>query len=737
MADAVCLTRGIIGREDLERRKDLSWQDFLRDPSQWWDNRGTKRSSRQPDFKHKVTRELLWMVSPHNPSWVAEELYSRGFSAQQQCIESAAGALSPSLIWGCCKTKDLSRGTRLHHELQERGLVEKNYSDALVTMYAKCGELEKAQALLDTHNSSSTIPWTALIAGYARQGKGQNALFCFEEMQHVGIPPNAVTYACILKACGVLGALDKGKQIHDEVLKQGLLEHDVVLSTALVDMYVKCGAVLQAESVLNKLPSRNVISWNALITGYAQKGQGQQALECLKQMRFEGILPDAVTYICVLKACAAIGAIDKGKQIHDEILKQGLLEHDTVVGNALVDMYAKCGALSQAQSVLEKLPLRDVVSWNALITGYAQKGQGQQAVDCFEQMQCEGIQPDNVTYVSILKACAVIGAADKGKKIHDEIWKQGLLKHNVVVGTALVDMYARCGALPKARSVLQKLPTRDVVCWSALIGGYAKEGESQRALECFKQMQSEGIRPNAVTYVCILNACAVVGALDEGKKIHDEVLEDGLLEHNILLGNALVDMYAKCGALAQARSVLEKLPSRNVVSWSTLIAGYAQKGQGQQALECFEQMQHENILPDLATIHCLLNLCSHLGLVEKGQELFDNMEAVYGLKPDVECFTCIVDLLGRAGHLVRAVELIQGMPFSANSSIWHCLLGACLKWVDVNIGTWAFQQAVVLDKCDGVAYVLMVNIFAAAGMLEKAKVIEAMRIKNKALKLPG
>ncbi|KAI5080114.1 hypothetical protein GOP47_0005593 [Adiantum capillus-veneris] len=631
MAGALYLKTGMAGREDFERRNDLSWKEFFRDPSLWWDKRSTKRNPRQPDFKHKLTKQPLWMDSPYNPSWVAEELISRGFTAHHA---NTAEALSPSLIWACCKTKDLSTGIKLHNELQSRGLAEKNYSRALVSMYAKCGDLQRAQALLDKHNSSSIVPWNALIAGYARQGKGQNALDCFEQMQREGISPNSVTYTCILKACARMRAIDKGKKIHEEISKQGLLEHDIILSTALVDMYAKCGCLPQAQGVLEKLPSRSVVSWNALVAGYAQQGHGRQALDCYEQMRCEGIQPDSVTYTCILKACAGIRAIDKGKQIHNEILRQGLLEHDIMLSTALVDMYAKCSALPQAQSVLEKLLSRDAISWSALITGYAQEGKGQQA------------------------------------------------------------------------------------------------------LECYERMQSEGIHPDSGTYVAILNACALTGAIDKGKHVHDEILRQELLEHDSLVGNALVDMYAKCGALPQAQSVLEKLPFRDVVSWNTLITGYAQKGKGQQALECYEQMQQEGILPDAVTYHCLLNMCSHLGLVEEGQGLFDSMEAVGGLKPDLECFTCMVDLLGRAGHLIKAVEVIQGMPFTASSAIWHCLLGACLKWVDVNVGTWAFEQAIEVDRSDVSVYVLMVNIFAAAGMQEKAKDIETMRIKNKAWKLP-
>ncbi|KAI5068895.1 hypothetical protein GOP47_0017240 [Adiantum capillus-veneris] len=637
-----------------------------------------------------------------------------------------------SLLRACAMIEEIDKGKQIHDEISAQGWLKHHtvLGNALVDMYAKCGALCQAQSVLEELPSRDVFSWSALISGYAQNRQGQHALDCFGQMQREGILPNEVTYVSILKACAILGAINKGKQIHDEISAQGLLEQHVVLGNALVDMYAKCGALRQAQSVLEKLPSRDIVSWSALISGYAQQGQGQQALDCFGQMQHEGILANEVTYLYTLRACAMIGAVDKGKQIHDEISTQGLLENQVALGNALVDMYAKCGALHLAKSALEKLPFRNVISWSALISGYSQNMQGQQALDCFGEMQCEGILPDEVTYGCILKACAAIGAIDKGKQIHVEISTQGLLEHQVVLGNALVDMYAKCAAFCQAQSVLENLPSRNVVSWNALISGYAQNGQGQQALDCFKQMQCEGILPDVVTYVCILQACAAIGAINKGKQIHDEISMQGLLELNIVLGGALVDMYAKCGALQQAQNVLLKLPTRNVVHWNTLMAGYAQEGQGQHALDSFKQMQHDGILPDEVTFICLLSLCSQLGLVEKGRELFDSMYLIYGLKPNIESFTCMVDLLGRSGNLVNAVEVIQGMPFSTDNAIWHCLLGACRKWVDVNVGTWAFEQALELDKCDGAAYILMMEIYAGAGMLEKAKDIEAIYSKS-------
>ncbi|KAH7280744.1 hypothetical protein KP509_36G012600 [Ceratopteris richardii] len=570
----------------------------------------------------------------------------------------------------------------LHNEVKRLGLVEKNYSDALITMYSKCGAVDEAQSLLNMYDSSITVPWTSLIAGYARRKQGQDALDCFELMQKKGVPPNEVTYVYVLKACAVTGDITKGKQIHEEISRKGFLERSVLLGNILVDMYAKCGALPQAKSVLETLPSRDVVTWNTLISRFSQAQEAHQALECFEQMRNEGISPDAVTYASILKACALIGAIDKGVEIHDVIQKQGFLDHDVVLGGALVHMYAKCGKLSQARTVLQHLPSRSIVVWSALMASYVQKGLGQEALEFFEQLQQENIRPDALAYTCVLKACALVGDKGKGKKIHDEILRERLQEQNPELVAALVEMYVLCGDLLHAHTVLLELSSHSAATWNPLIVGYTQNGQGHEALECYKQMEQQGIPPDSITYASVLKACNVLGASDIGQKFHVKILKQGLQEHDIVLGGALVDMYAKCDFLPQARSVLNSLPSRDIVVWNALLVGYAQKGQCDQAWDCFEKMQIEDILPNTVTFLSLLNLCSHLGLLEKGQVLFNRMVLVYGLEPRLESYNCLVDLFGRAGNLANALRIIEEMPFSASSVVWLCLSSACQKCRD-------------------------------------------------------
>ncbi|KAI5056866.1 hypothetical protein GOP47_0028684 [Adiantum capillus-veneris] len=599
----------------------------------------------------KSSSKRIWNIKP-------------GVGANDKDLKAIRLSLMTALK-ACAEKKDLYQGSRIHADIRGSGLLEKDtyLGNTLVSMYAKCGALVRAQQVVDELPVRDVVSWNALVAGYVQHGQGKQALGCFHRIRSEGLSPSAFTYACILKACGIMQDIDMGKQIHDEIVSQGLLRNDVVLGNALVDMYAKCGVLLKAQQVLDELPVRDVISWTTLIAGYAQQAQGHKAVGCFHRMKSEGFSPDAITYACILKVCGIMQDIDMGKKIHEEIVSQGLLKKSIALGNALVDMYAKCGVLLRAAQVLDELSVRDAVSWTVLIAEYVRRGQGQEALSCFHQMQSKGFSPDAVTYACILKACGIMKDVGMGKHIHDEIVSQELLKKDDVLCAALVDMYAKCGVLLKAQEVLDELPVRDAISWSALIAGYAQQGLGQEALGCFKRMRSEGLSPN-------------------------------------------------------------------VVSWTALIGGYAQQGLAKEALDCFRLMQQEGISPDAITFVNVLAACRLSGMVDEGQMYFDDMRKRYSIAPNEEHFTCLVDLFGHARLFDKAMRVINMMPSSDHPLVWVALLGACRKWGNVKLGRFAFEHVVRLDRCNATVYVLMSKIYAAAGMQEDAKNIECMRIKN-------
>ncbi|CAM6051450.1 unnamed protein product, partial [Sphagnum compactum] len=420
-------------------------------------------------------------------------------------------------------------------------------------------------------------------------------------------------------------------------------------------------------------------------------------------MQQKGTSRDNFTFVPVLNACASLRALEAGRKVHEEIIQSGC-KADVFVGsslvdiclwgNSLVDMYAKCGSMEDAERVFNKMLSRNVVTWNTMILGHVKCGQGSKALELFQQMQQE------VAFV----------------------------------GNSLIDMYAKCGSIEDAKRVFNKLPSRDVVSWNVMIFGHVKYGQGQKALELFRQMQEEGVQPTPLTLVGVLNACASVVALEEGRRTHDWVIKSGW-DSNVFVGNSLIDMYAKCGSLVDALKVFNKMPSRDVVTWNAMIGGYAIHGHGKEALKQFEQMREEGVQPDDTTFVCLLSACSHSGLVDEGLRFYSSM--IYRTPAKLEHYTCMVDLLGRAGHLQEAENMIQGMPCKPNAAVWTALLSACRIHGNVEMGERMAKRVLELEPKNVAGFVLLSNLYAATGNLELSESVERQRKERDAKKQPG
>ncbi|KAJ7527660.1 hypothetical protein O6H91_16G065200 [Diphasiastrum complanatum] len=637
------------------------------------------------------------------------------------------------LLKACASLAALEQGKQLHNEIIKRGFQsDVVVGSTLVDMYGKCGCTEDARELFDNMSERNVVSWNAMIAGYAQNGLGKGALALYEQMKQEGMQPNNVTFVLLLKACANLAALEQGKQLHSEIIKRGFLSDVVVVST-LLDMYAKCGCTEDARELFDNMRERDVVSWNAMIAGYAQNGLGKEALALYEQMQQEGMQPNNVTFGLLLKACANLAALEQGKQLHSEIIKRGFLL-DVVVGSTLVDMYAKCGCTEDARELFDNMSEPDVVSWSAMIAGYAQNGPAQEALALYEQMKQEGMQPDNVTFVLLLKACASLSALEQGKQLHSEIIKRGF-QSDVVVGNTLVDMYAKCGCTEDARELFDNMSERNVVSWNAMIAGYAQNGLGKEAFALYEQMKQEGMQPNNVTFVLLLKACASLAALEQGKQLHSEIIRRGF-QLDVVVGSTLVDMYAKCGCTEDARELFDNMSERNVVSWNVMMAGYARNGLAQEALALFEQMQREGAKPDEVTYISVLSACTHSGLVDQGRYVFDSMCKIHGVTPTREHYACMVDLLGRAGCLDDAELFVNKMPIQPDSVVWMTLLGAARNHGHVEIGRRAFDRVVKLEPKNAAPFVLLSNIYAAAGRKDElAKIRNEMEAGLKIMQL--
>lgn len=458
------------------------------------------------------------------------------------------------------------------------------------------------------------------------------------------------------------------------------------------------------------------------------------AIEIYEQMQNEGIQPDQFTFIRILTACSGLQALDRGRRIHSQIRESGL-ESNVAVASSLVDMYAKCGSIDEAWTVFKDMPERNVVSWTAMITGCVKCGQGPKALELFQQMQERGVEPNTVTFVGAVSACASRGALEEGRRLHKQII-QRRFESNFYVGSSLIDMYVRFGEIEDAWAVFQSIARPDVVAWSAMILGFAKCGQGQRALELFAQMQKFRVTPNSLTFVAVLNACAGAAALEEGRRAHDHILSKGF-QSSAFVGSALVDMYAKCGSLEEAWNAFNTAPAWDVVVWNAMLGGLAMHGHASDALRLFERMCREGVKVDEVTFVSLLSTCSHGGLVDDGLQSFTAMGETQGLSAAVEHFTCVVDLLGRAGRLHEAEDLIRMMTCEPSVDMWMALLGACRVHGNVEIGERIGNRILEMDAGKSAGYVLLSNIYSAAGKWDRSAEIKRKMVEKGVKKDPG
>ncbi|KAH7387961.1 hypothetical protein KP509_16G050700 [Ceratopteris richardii] len=593
----------------------------------------------------------------------------------------------------CAMLRDLEHGALIHEEIDKIGVLDRNLfvANTLIDMYGKCGSPRRAQEVFDRLPKRSIVSWNALITGYVENGQEHAGLRCFANMQFLGIYPNAITFLSALKACGITKAVQEGLCIHVEIERQGLMDTHPHIGTGLVDMYCKCELLGKAQEVFINLQTRDVVSWTALITGYVERGDSLQAILCFDQMQQEGIVPNGITFVGVLKACAAVGDAQKGQDIHSMATDLGLVGRDILVSTALIDMYSKFGLHEKAQEVLEELSVRDIICWNALIAGYAEYGHSEMTIQCFERMLQDGIIPDEVTFVCSLKACGNIGDLKRGQEIHEVVERRGVIEQSLIIGNTLIDMYAKFGLISKSQQVFDRLRVRDVVTWTSLMVGHTENGQDEEALECFSKMQADNIQPNTVTFLCSLKACGNVVAIDKGIEIHAEIERQGLLERDPAVGTALVDMYAKCGLLEIVHQVFHRLPFRDGICWTALMTAYAQVGEAANVLFLFDKMLSEGIKPNMVTFVVLLSVCRQGCLLHRSQTYFEAMSKDFGIAPTVEHLTCMVSLLGRAGFLERADSMIKSSPSCLDNVVWNTVLGLCKHLGSVEGGKECFQ----------------------------------------------
>nr|KYP71683.1 Putative pentatricopeptide repeat-containing protein At3g23330 family [Cajanus cajan] len=523
----------------------------------------------------------------------------------------------------------------------------------------------------------------------------------------------------LLKNAAKSKSLRHATQIHSQIVTTN--DASVSNINSLLLVYAKCGSIDHTLLLFATTPhaSSNVVTWTTLISQLSHSNNPSRALACFNRMRSTTLIyPNQFTFSAILPACAHAPLLSHGQQIHALLLKHGF-QTDTFIATALVDMYAKCGSMSLAQNVFDQMPHRNLVSWNSIIVGFLKNKLYGCAIGVFKEfIQKTSLFPDQVTFSSVLSACAGLVALGLGKQVHGSVVKRGLVGL-VYVKNSLVDMYCKCGVFQDATKLFCDGGDRDVVTWNVIIMGCVHSQNFEQACNFFKDMIREGVEPDETSYSSLLQASASIAVLAQGTLIHSRVFKTGHLKNACVL-SSLVTMYGKCGSLFDAYRVFGEVKDRNVVCWTAMIAVCHQHGCGNEAIELFEEMLREGVVPEYITFVSVLSACSHTGKVDDGFKYFNSMANVHHIEPGLEHYACMADLLGRVGRLEEAWRFIESMPIEPDSSVWGALLGACGKHGNVEMGREVAEKLFKLEPDNPGNYVLLSNIYTRHGMLEEA-----------------
>lgn len=640
------------------------------------------------------------------------------------------------LLSACSSMRSLEHGRKIHTSiLSSRCQPDMILNNHILNMYGKCGSLKSARKLFDEMPDRNVVSWTAVIAGYSQNGQEIEAIKLYLQMLKSGIMPDQFTFGSVIRACSSLSDIELGRQLHASVIKSEFGTH-LIAQNALIAMYTKFGCVTDASDVFSRIKTKDLISWSSMISGFSQLGYELEALYYFKQMLCTGnYQPNEFTFGSALSACGNLLQPEYGKQIHGLSIKFGL-GRDAFAGCSLSDMYARCGLLHSAQEAFRQIERPDLVSWNAIIAGSANGGDANEAMSFFSQMRHLPLTPDEITVLSLLCACTSPFTLSQGKQVHSYITKMGFDLYIRVCNT-LLSMYAKCLDLFDAFKMFNDIRSNaDLVSWNAILTICMQQKHGGEVFTLFKSLLVSPNKPDHITLANVLGACGEVASLEMGYQIHCYTIKAGF-KFDISVSNGLIDMYTKCGSLSIAHELFDCMENADVISWSSLIVGYAQCGYGEEALKFFRKMRALGVEPNQVTFVGVLTACSHVGLVEEGLKLYNTMEMEHGIVPNREHCSCVVDLLARAGRIKEAESFINEMAFDPDVVAWKTLLAACRTHNNVEVGERAAENILKIDPSNSAALVLLCSIYASTGSWKDVARLRSLMKERRVRKVPG
>ncbi|PWZ37378.1 Pentatricopeptide repeat-containing protein [Zea mays] len=686
----------------------------------------------------RMTSTVAWnaVIASYSQSGLDSEVFGLYKDMKRQGLMPTRSTFA-SILSAAANMTAFDEGRQIHATAVKHGLDANIFvGSSLINLYVKHGCISDAKKVFDFSTEKNIVMWNAILYGFVQNELQEETIQMFQYMRRADLEADDFTFVSVLGACINLYSLDLGRQVHCITIKNGM-DADLFVANAMLDMYSKLGAIDVAKALFSLIPVKDSVSWNALIVGLAHNEEEGEAIYMLKRMKFYGIALDEVSFATAINACSNIWAIETGKQIHSASIKYNVCSNHAV-GSSLIDLYSKFGDVESSRKVLAHVDASSIVPINALITGLVQNNREDEAIELFQQVLKDGFKPSNFTFTSILSGCTRPVSSVIGKQVHCYTLKSAILNQDTSLGISLVGIYLKCKLLEDANKLLAEVPDhKNLVEWTATISGYAQNGYSVQSLAMFWRMRSYDVRSDEATFTSVLKACSEMASLTDGKEIHGLIVKSGFVSYETAT-SALMDMYSKCGDVISSFEIFKELKNRqNIMPWNSMIVGFAKNGYANEALLLFQKMQESQIKPDDVTLLGVLIACSHAGLISEGLHFFDSMSQVYGIVPRVDHYACLIDLLGRGGHLQKAQEVIDQLPFRADGVIWATYLAACQMHKDEERGKVAAKKLVEMEPQSSSTYVFLSSLHAAAGNWVEAKVArEAMREKG-VMKFPG
>ncbi|GMH28742.1 hypothetical protein Nepgr_030585 [Nepenthes gracilis] len=705
----------------------------------------SKQQIQQPHFDTNLPSDIP-------PSHEAQILY-------HNCIE---------LLRLSVRCSDVGLGKAVHASILK--FEEDSYlSNALITAYLRLGLVFDADGVFTGMPAPDVVSYTALISFFAKSCYELEAVELFFRMRESGIEPNEFSFVALLTACSRIGDLGLGFQVHSLIIKLGYLCSTYVVN-ALMGLYSKCRCLEDAFELFDKMPERDITSWNTVIAGMVGQLMYESAFELFYAMqKIHQLRADHFTLSSILNACADCSASMEGREIHAYALKIGL-ESNLSVNNALITFYTNCRDLKDVEILFDRMPVKDVFSWTSMITAYmefgmvdlaiemfsrmpernsvsynailaglSQNDEGSQVLHLFCRMIVEGVELTDFTLTSVVAASSLLSEKRVSEQIHGFVIKFGV-GLNAFIEAALLDMLTRCGRMSDAQKMFCRRQYKmSSANWASMICGFARNGQPEEALSLFcNAHREETMIVDEVILTAALGICGTLGFCEMGRQIHCRVVKSGFL-YDIGVGNAIVSMYSKCCDIEDAKKAFGLMPSRNIVSWNGLIAGHLLHRQGDEALAVWSKLETESLNPDSITFVLIISSFRHtkLNLVNDCRKLFLSMKMTYNIEPTSDHYASFVSVLASWGFLEEAENSIANMPIEPVISVWQALLNGCRIHRNSTVGKRTVRHILSMEPQDPSSFILMSNIYSASCRWHCSETMRAEMRRKGFRKLPA